>query len=85
MFYDRTMKPVKNVVGQRIAMARGRLKTLLTQLELSKRVKRLGVDIDRAGIAKIERGLRGVQDYEIVPLAKVLKVSVNWLLTGKGR
>lgn len=79
------MQAGKNIAGPQIAKARGRSKPPLTQLELTRRLKRLGSNLDRASIAKIENGLRGVQDYELIPLAKVLKVSVNWLLTGKGR
>ena len=79
------MKADKNVAGPQIARARGRFKPPFTQLELSRKVKRLGADMDRAAIAKVENGLRGVQDYELIPLAKALKVSINWLLAGKGR
>jgi hypothetical protein len=31
-------------------------------------------------LAKIEAGIREVRDYEIVILARVLKVDVGWLL-----
>ena len=40
----------------------------------------LGVHTDRAGIAKIEIGIRCVCDYEILILAKALHVAVTWLL-----
>ena len=79
------MKADKYIAGSQIAKARGKLKPPLTQLELSRQLKRLGANMDRAAIAKVENGLRGIQDYELIPLAKALKVSVNWLLTGKGR
>ena len=46
----------------------------LTQEQLSKKVAKLGVSIDRAGIAKIETGIRGVLDFEAVALAKALGV-----------
>ncbi|MDE3065936.1 MAG: helix-turn-helix transcriptional regulator [Verrucomicrobiota bacterium] len=41
---------------------------------------KLGVSIDRAGVAKIETGIRGVLDFELVTLAKALGVKVTWLL-----
>jgi hypothetical protein len=55
----------------------------LTQDDLSGRVARLGVQLDRAAIAKIENNLRGVLDYELRALAIALAVNVDWLL-GRG-
>ena len=72
-----------NIVGERVKQARLKHKPSLTQDELSGRLSRLGVYIDRAGIAKIETGIRRVLDYEIEALAEVLGVSVVWLLGAK--
>ena len=52
----------------------------LTQAKLSEKLTKAGVSIDRAGIAKIETGIRGVLDFEVVALAKTLGVKVTWLL-----
>lgn len=71
----------QNLIGDRVKEARG--KAQLTQEELSKRVAKLGAAIDRAGIAKIETGIRGVLDFELVALAKALNVKVSWLLSIK--
>lgn len=68
----------QNLVAQRVKEARG--KAELTQVELSQKLGRLGVSIDRAGVAKIETGIRGVLDFELVALAKSLGVKVTWLL-----
>ena len=68
----------QNLVGDRVKEARG--KAQLTQEELSKKVAKLGAAIDRPGIAKIEIGIRGVLDFELVALAKALEVKVTWLL-----
>ena len=73
------MKP-KNISGKRIAETRKRCRPALTQAVLSDRVTRLGVRLDRAAIAKIENGLRGVQDFELVAIARSLKVSPLQLL-----
>lgn len=70
----------QNLVGERVKAARGVSKPFVTQEELSRRLSRLGVSIDRAGIAKIEGGIRGVLDFEVVALAKALEVKVTWLL-----
>ena len=68
----------QNLVGERLKEARA--KARLTQDELSKRLAKQGVSIDRAGVAKIETGIRGVLDFELVALAKALEVKVTWLL-----
>lgn len=70
----------QNLVGKRVKEARGKAQPTITQDELSKRLSELGVSIDRAGIAKIETGIRGVLDFELVAIAKVLNVKATWLL-----
>lgn len=66
-----------------MAEARNGLEAALTQDALSGRLARLGIQLDRAAIAKIENNHRRVLDYELKALAEVLGVSVNWLLGGK--
>jgi len=41
-----------------------------------------GVNIGRAGIAKIESGRRAVCDFELMALSSALAVSLMWLLDG---
>ena len=76
------MRKGKNIVGGRVAAARKRAR--LTQLDLSRRLRALGARMDRAAVAKVENGLRGVLDYELLALSKALDVSVTWLL-GAGK
>lgn len=73
----------KNIVGKRIAEARNSLKPRMTQDALSGRLARLGIQLDRAAIAKIESDGRRVLDYELKALAEALGVEVNWLLGDK--
>jgi len=76
-----TKKPArKNIVGRRVAEARRSCNPALTQDALSGRHARLGIQLDRAAIAKIESNSRRVLDYELKALADVLGVEVNWLL-----
>ena len=74
----------KNIVGRRVAEARLSFSPVLTQDALSGRLARLGVQLDRAAIAKIENNHRHVLDYELRALGKVLGVDINWLL-GDGK
>jgi transcriptional regulator with XRE-family HTH domain len=70
----------KNIVGKRVAEARQGCSPALTQDALSGRLARLGIQLDRAAIAKIENNYRYVLDYELKALADVLGVEVSWLL-----
>jgi len=73
----------QNIVGTRVKQARLGAKPPLTQAALSQKLAKLGVNIDRAGIGKIEIGARGVLDFEVVALAKALGVRSSWLLGTK--
>jgi transcriptional regulator with XRE-family HTH domain len=69
----------KNLVGVRVGEARRQFNPPLTQDALSGKLAALGVQLDRAAIAKIENGHRRIYDYEIRTLAKVLNVTIDWL------
>lgn len=70
----------KNIISKRVAEARKRCNPALTQDALSGRLARLGIQLDRAAVAKIENDLRYVLDYELKALADVLGVKIDWLL-----
>lgn len=69
---------IKNVSGDRIHQRR--TASRLSQEELAARMQINGVTIEREAISKIETGDRFVADYELMVFAKVLGVSVDWLL-----
>lgn len=68
----------KNICGERIREAR--LKLRLSQSDLAARIQVEGVIMERDSISRVEIGTRFVPDYEIPIFAKVLGVSVLWLL-----
>ena len=68
----------KNVCGDRIHQARCKLR--LTQSEFAAQLQVAGIIIERDSISRIEIGTRFVADYELREMAKILKVSVEWLL-----
>ena len=74
----------KNIVGRRVAQARQRSNPALTQDAPSGRLARLGIQLDRAAVAKIENNHRHVLDYELKALADVLDVDADGLLGVKG-
>ena len=68
----------KNIVGPRIREARSRQQ--LSQADLAAKMQLEGVVIEQNCISRLEIGTRFVPDYELPIYAKVLHVSVGWLL-----
>ena len=68
----------KNICGDKIHEARCKLR--LTQSDLAAKLQVQGIIIERDSISRIEIGTRFVADYELREMAKILKVSVAWLI-----
>ena len=68
----------RNMIGVKVKEAREKKgmkqKTLMAQLQAN------GVDMNSSGLSKIEGQTRSVLDFELVELANILDVSVDWLL-----
>ena len=71
---------MNNIVGKKVREARRKYKPALSQKELAAKLELDGWKISRGTLAKIETGIRQVTDYEVMALAKALKVSPEWLL-----
>lgn len=69
----------KNICGERVREAR--VIQRMSQTDLAARLQIEGITIERDSISRIEIGTRFVADYELMILAKVLKVDINWLLS----
>lgn len=67
-----------NICGERLREAR--VDCRLRQEDLAARLQVEGVMIERDSISRIELGTRFVSDFELMIFAKVLGVSVEWLL-----
>lgn len=68
----------KNICGNRVHEARQRQR--LTQADLAAQLQVAGIIIERDSISRIEIGTRFVADYELLAIAKCLKVTPSWLL-----
>ena len=68
----------KNICGDRLREAR--VVRRLRQEDLAAKIQIEGVIMERDSISRIEIGTRFVSDFELMIFAKVLGVSVNWLL-----
>ena len=71
-------KGKKNISGIRVREAR--LKSKLSQAELAAQMQINGIVIERDCISRVEIGTRFIPDYELPIYAKILNVSVPWLL-----
>lgn len=74
----------KNICGQKVKEAR--LKKKLTQIDLvAALAEEYGIEIDRTALARIEVSERSILDYELIALANLLDVSVQWLFGNEKR
>jgi transcriptional regulator with XRE-family HTH domain len=71
-----------NISGRRIQNAR--LRKHLDQSELAAALSvDFDIQLDQSDISEIERGVRGVKDFELLAIARVLEVDPSWLLQGR--
>lgn len=73
-----TYQGKKNLCGFKIRVARAQRK--ITQSDLAAKLQIEGITLERDSISRIEIGTRFVTDYELKVFAKVLGVTVDWLL-----
>ena len=70
-----------NICGKRVKLAR--INQDMDQVDLAAALSvDCGIEIAQTSISEIERGERGVRDFELVALAKILEVTAEWLLYG---
>ena len=70
----------RNIIGERVRVARGMLNPKLTQVDLSARLQVLSIMLGDSAIGKIENGTYSVTDIQLMAFSKALNVSVLWLL-----
>lgn len=69
---------IRNLAGPKIREIRERKK--LTQKLIIEELKKQGVDINASTLSKMENMRRSISDFELVAIARVLKVSVVELI-----
>ncbi len=67
-----------NRSGERVRLARERAG--LSQEQLAAKLQVEEINVTQKAISRVETGVRVIPDYELPALAKVLQVSVPWLL-----
>ena len=78
MFINKTPSGSNNICGGNVAFYRKNMK--ISQRQLADELQRLGLDVDKNAIQRIEAGKRFVTDIEILFLSKALRVTVAELL-----
>ena len=68
----------RNMVGAKIEAKRKELG--MKQIDLLPPLQIKGVELTASGLSKLEGQIRSVYDYELVAIADVLGVSINWLV-----
>lgn len=68
----------RNIIGKRVTQAR--ISKNMKQKELLAKLQVNGIDINGSALSKLEGQVRYVTDFELLVIAKVLGVSVDWLL-----
>jgi transcriptional regulator with XRE-family HTH domain len=61
--------------------SRSQIEAPLTQADFAAQLQIAGITIERDSVSRIEIGTRFVADFELKVIAKVLNVSVDWLLS----
>jgi len=72
-----------NIIGHRMRIARAMKVPPMNQQELLAKLQTEGIDISQPTLSKIENGDRHVTDIELKIIAKVLNVSILWLMDEK--
>jgi transcriptional regulator with XRE-family HTH domain len=68
-----------NIIGKKVRKARQKLGLSQVQFAAALCVG-YHINLERVQISTIERGIRSVKDKELDAIAKVLKVTPNWLM-----
>ncbi len=72
-----------NICGQRIRQAREKLGWDQNDLSAALQVD-FKLRLDQSDISEIERQVRGLKDFELDAIARLLNVPPEWLLRGGG-
>lgn len=75
------IKNDRNLIGERVKLARHNVNPKITQDDLLARLEVRGIILEKTSISKIEAKTRPVTDIELVALADALGVSILWLLS----
>jgi transcriptional regulator with XRE-family HTH domain len=76
-------KTPRNEAGPRIRKIRLAAKVAISQQDLSGRLAGQGISMDRSAVSRVENQERYLMDYELIAIARALKVPPAKLLPEK--
>ena len=68
-----------NICGEKIKGLREEANMKQVELATALEVEHQ-IEIDQSDVSEIERGVRGVKDYELKAIAEIFEVTTDWLL-----
>ena len=77
MFINKTADGRNHICGVNIARLRKELQ--ISQRELADRLQRIGLDLDKNAVQRIESGQRFLTDIELLYFSRVLNTSLDAL------
>lgn len=80
MYKNRNSDGTLNICGNKIAILRKSLTPKVSQRKLADMLQLEGLDLDKNAIQRIESGKRFVTDIELKAIAKIFKVTSDYLL-----
>ncbi|MGC4073958.1 MAG: helix-turn-helix transcriptional regulator [Nibricoccus sp.] len=75
-------KSLRNITGAAIQRLRITADPKITQEDMVGRLARQGLQMNQSQVAKIESGTRPVSDFELLAIAKALKIPVQRFFEG---
>ena len=72
-------QPARNLIGPKVRQVRSRMNPEVSQEDLAGRLAAQGIRLDRSAVSRIENQERYLMDYEIIAIAKCLKIDVGEL------
>lgn len=69
-----------NICGKRIRLGRAMQNPSMTQEDLAVKLQLLGLNMTTLTISRIEKDTRHVCDAELKAVARILNVSLDWLV-----
>jgi transcriptional regulator with XRE-family HTH domain len=72
----------RNLCGKRVKLTR--IENDMKQVDLSTALSvDYNIEISQKALSRLERGVRPVNDMELVALAKLLDITTSWLIFGE--
>ncbi len=80
MFKNKTQEGKNNICGRKIYELRTQGENKRSQREIADEMQKLGIDIDKNAIQRMESGQRFITDIELKALCKIFSISADEMI-----